>query len=207
MASAGKVLRPASRLASLPWHVCNRARLKRDKQFDGVFFVAVSTTGIFCRPVCPSKHSRDEHVTFYFEREMAFRDGFRACKRCRPETQPGSPAWIGTLATVRRGKRFIESGFLDHSTVGELAAKLGLGSRHLTRLFVQHAGHPPVVFAQQRRVRIAERLLKVTSLSVSQVAFAAGFHSLRRFNSAFKEMTGYAPSEFRQLGAAASPGP
>ncbi len=198
MSPPGTLQRPLSREAKLPWHVCNRARLKRDKRFDGIFFIAVSTTHIFCRPICPSRHSHDDHVSFYFDTEAAISDGYRACKRCRPESRPGSPAWSGTLATVRRGKRYIESGFLDHHSVQELAEKLGVGARHLTRLFVQQEGCSLVKLAQRRRVQIAMRLLKANTMSVTQVAFASGFGSLRRFNSTFKQHTGQSPTRFRK---------
>lgn len=198
MSAPATLQRPPSREAKLPWHVCNRARLKRDKRFDGIFFVAVSTTRIFCRPICPSRHSRDDHVSFYFDIDTAMRDGFRACKRCRPETRPGSPAWSGTLATVRRGKRYIESGFLDHHSVEDLARKLGVGPRHLGRLFTQHDGRSPAKLAQHRRIQIAIRLLKASTMTITHVAFASGFASLRRFNSAMKQHIDQSPTQFRK---------
>ncbi len=191
------VRRPSHDTETLPWHVCNRARLGRDKAFDGVFYIAVATTHIYCRPICPSRHSRDDRVSFYFDVRSAEADGFRACKRCRPEAEPGSAAWVGTLATVRRGMKFIEAGFLDHSSVGALAEKLGIGHRHLTRLFVEHEGRTPGQAALRRRLDIAVDLLKRTSLPVAQIAFEAGFSSIRRFNQAFQSELQRTPGSYR----------
>lgn len=191
------VRRPSHNTEKMPWHVCNRARLTRDKAFDGVFYIAVSTTHIYCRPICPSRHSRDDRVSFYFDAKSAEVDGFRACKRCRPDAEQGSPAWIGTLASVRRGVKFIEAGFLDHSSVDALAEKLGIGARHLTRLFVEHVGRTPSQVALQRRLDIAVRLLEGTKLPVAEVAFEAGFSSLRRFNQAFQLELRRTPRSFR----------
>ena len=181
----------------MPWHVCNRARLTRDKSFDGVFYVAVSTTRIYCRPICPSKHSRDDRVIFYFHPKAAESDGYRACKRCRPDAEQGSPAWIGTLSTVRRASKIIKTGFLDHALVGALADKVGMGARHLTRLFMRHVGQTPSQMALQRRLDIAIRLLKSTTLPISEIAFEAGFASIRRFNQAFRSEMGRPPGSFR----------
>ena len=140
----------------------------------------------------------DDQVSFHFDTEAAISDGCRACKRCRPDSRPGSPAWSGTLATVRRGKRYIESSFLDHHIVQELAAKLGVDARHLTRLVVQHEGCSLVKLAQRRRVQIAIRLLKANTMSATRVAFASGFGSLHEFNSTFIDSTVIIPTQFRQ---------
>ncbi len=191
------VRRPAHNTATLPWHVCNSARMARDKAFDGVFYIAVKTTRIYCRPICPSRHSRDDHVSFYLDAKSAESDGYRACKRCRPEATPGSPAWIGTLATVRRAQKFIEAGFLDHASVDALAEKLGIGARHLTRLFVEHIGRTPGQVALQRRLDIAVHLFEKTSLPIAEIAFEAGFSSIRRCNQAFQRELGRAPSSYR----------
>lgn len=191
------VRRPSQDTEALPWHVCNRARLARDKAFDGVFYIAVATTRIYCRPICPSRHSRDSNVAFYFDTKSAEADGYRACKRCRPEAEPGSPAWIGTLATVRRALKFIDAGFLDHATVGALAEKLGVGPRHLTRLFVEHLGQAPGQIALQRRLDNAVQLLELTSLPIAQIAFEAGFSSIRRFNQAFQHEMRRTPGSYR----------
>src|SRR3977135_957752 len=111
----------------LDWAICDRARLARDRAFDGVFFSGVRSTRIYCRPVCPVLPARSENVTFYPTAAAAERAGFRPCLRCRPEAAPGSPAWAGTAATVARGMRMIEEGYLDRRSVAELAAALGVG--------------------------------------------------------------------------------
>src|SRR5271167_3091706 len=123
----------------LDWDVCDRARLARDRAFDGSFFTGVRTTRIYCRPVCPVRPARSANVLF-FGSAAAERAGFRPCLRCRPETAPGSPAWSGTATTVTRGMRLIEEGFLNEASVAELADRLGLGPRHLLRLFLRHTG-------------------------------------------------------------------
>src|SRR3954467_1982076 len=119
----------------LDWETCDRARLGRARAFDGLFFSGVRSTRIYCRPVCPVRPAKSANVTFFATAAAAERAGFRPCLRCRPETAPGSPAWSGTATTVTRAMRLIEDGFLDRSSVDELAAKLGIGSRHLLRLF------------------------------------------------------------------------
>jgi AraC family transcriptional regulator of adaptative response / DNA-3-methyladenine glycosylase II len=129
----------------------------------------------------------------------AERAGFRPCLRCRPETAPGSPAWNGTATTVARGMRLIEDGFLDCGSVRDLAEKLGIGSRHLLRLFLRHTGATPSEVASTRRVQAAKRLIDNTTMPLSEIAFAAGFGSIRRFNDAFGATYGRAPSSFRRM--------
>ncbi len=177
--------------------VCDRARLARDPAYDGRFFTGVRTTRIYCRPVCPARAAKSENVVFFPTAAAAERAGFRPCLRCRPETAPGSPAWTGTASTVARGMRLIEQGFLDRASVSELADKLGIGPRHLLRLFLRHAGATPSEVASTRRVQSAKRLIDATAMPLSQIAFAAGFGSLRRFNDAFRATYGRAPSSFR----------
>ena len=177
---------------------CERARLARDAAYDGLFFVGVRTTRIYCRPICPVRPAKSENVVFFPTAAAAERAGFRPCLRCRPETAPGSPAWSGTATTVARGMRLIEDGFLDRSSVDQLAGKLGIGPRHLLRLFLRHAGATPSEVAATRRVQAAKRLLNETTMPLSQVAFAAGFRSVRRFNDAFRATYGRSPSSFRK---------
>jgi AraC family transcriptional regulator of adaptative response/methylated-DNA-[protein]-cysteine methyltransferase len=126
----------------------------------------------------------------------AERAGFQPCLRCRPETAPGSPAWSGTATTVARGVRLIEEGFLDEASVTELADRLGVGSRHLLRLFLRHTGAPPSEIAATRRVQAAKRLIDQNTMGLSDIAFAAGFRSVRRFNDAFRATYGRPPSSF-----------
>jgi AraC family transcriptional regulator, regulatory protein of adaptative response / methylated-DNA-[protein]-cysteine methyltransferase len=177
---------------------CDRARLARDRRFDGRFFSAVRTTRIYCRPVCPVRPARSENVTFYPTAAAAERAGYRPCLRCRPETAPGSPAWAGTATTVARGMRLIADGFLDRHSVAELAERLGIGPRHLLRLFLRHAGASPGEVAATRRVQQAKRLIDETDLTMSEIAFAAGFRSVRRFNEAFRGTYGRNPSQLRR---------
>lgn len=178
--------------------ICDRARLARDRSFDGMFFSGVRSTGIYCRPVCPVRPARSENVTFYATAAAAERAGFRPCLRCRPETAPGSPAWMGTVTTVARGMRLIEAGFLDTGSVAALAEKLGVGPRHLLRLFMRHAGASPSEIAATRRVQAAKRLIDSTDMPLSEIAFAAGFGSIRRFNDAFLATYKRPPTAFRR---------
>jgi AraC family transcriptional regulator of adaptative response / DNA-3-methyladenine glycosylase II len=137
-------------------------------------------------------------VHYYATAAAAAEAGFRPCLRCRPEAAPGTPAWLGTSAVVRRALRLIDEGILDSASVDDLANKLGLGSRHLRRLFLQHVGASPISFAQTRRLQFAKRLLDETNLPITEIALAAGFGSLRRFNTAFRQTYGRAPRELRK---------
>lgn len=178
---------------------CNDARLRRDPAFDGKFFTAVRTTGIYCRPVCPVRQPRTENVTFYPSAAAAEQAGFRPCLRCRPETAPFSPAWNGTAATVARAMRLIEDGALDgKGRVEDLAARLGIGGRHLTRLFRKHLDTCPTQAAKTNRLQRAKRLLSDTDLPIAELAFRAGFSSVRRFNAAFRDLYGRPPTALRR---------
>ena len=179
---------------------CYRAVKLRDARFDGRFFTAVKTTGIYCRPVCPARTPRSENVTFFPTAAAAQEAGFRPCLRCRPETAPDMGAWRGTSSTVSRALALIELGALDQSSIGALADRLGMGERQLRRLFRQHLGASPIAVAQTRRVLLAKQLIHETRLPMTEVAFAAGFNSIRRFNEAFLALFGRAPGELRRLG-------
>ncbi|MEM7023455.1 MAG: Ada metal-binding domain-containing protein [Pseudomonadota bacterium] len=179
---------------------CDRARLARDPAYDGRFFTGVRTTRIYCRPICPVRPAKSANVVFFATAAAAERAGFRPCLRCRPETAPGSPAWNGTASTVARGMRLIDSGFLDQNSVQELAEKLGIGPRHLLRLFTRHAGATPHELASTRRVQVAKRLIDETSMPLAEIAFTAGFGSVRRFNHAFKATYRRTPSSLRRSG-------
>lgn len=161
----------------------DRVRASRDPRFDGKLFIAVTSTGIYCRPICPSRSSKSVNVRYYATAAEATEAGFRPCLRCRPEAAPGSPAWLGTSGVVRRALRLIEDGALDDASQGALAAELGIGPRHLRRLFLRHLGASPTTVAQTRRVHFARCLLDETALPITQIALAAGFRSVRRFNS------------------------
>ena len=182
----------------LDFDTCNAARLRRDPAFDGKFFTAVKTTGIYCRPVCPVKQPLTRNVDYYPTAAAAERAGFRPWLRCRPETAPFCPAWNGTRTTVGRALELIEGGLLDQAGVDDLAARLGIGARQLSRLFRRHVGASPVRTAMTVRLHRANRLLDDADLPISEIARRAGFKSLRRFHAAFLELYGAPPSELRR---------
>lgn len=172
--------------------------MSRDARFDGKFFIAVTSTRIYCRPICPSRHAKRSHVRYFPTAASASAAGFRPCMRCRPEAAPGTPAWLGTSAVVRRALRLIDEGFLDRESVETLAERLGIGARHLHRLFLQHVGAAPLAMAQTRRLHFAKRLIDETQLPIVEIAFASGFRSIRRFNSAFLQTFDRAPRDVRR---------
>jgi AraC family transcriptional regulator of adaptative response / DNA-3-methyladenine glycosylase II len=179
---------------------CYRALELRDARFDGRFFTAVKTTGTYCRPVCPARTPRPENVAFYPTAAAAQEAGFRPCLRCRPETAPDKGAWRGTSNTASRAIALIELGALDEGSVDALAGRLGLGERQLRRLCRQHLGASPIAVAQTRRVLLAKQLIHETSLPMAEIAFAAGFGSIRRFNETFMALYGRAPCALRRRG-------
>ncbi len=178
----------------LDFDTCNTARLSRDPAYDGRFFTAVRTTRIYCRPVCPVKQPLTRNVSYFPTAAAAERAGYRPCLRCRPETAPFSAAWNGTQTTVSRALRLIEDGALDDGSVAELADRLGVGARHLSRLFACHVGASPLQVARTVRIQRAKRLLAEGGLPMTEVAFRSGFGSVRRFNAAFSELYGRPPS-------------
>jgi AraC family transcriptional regulator of adaptative response / DNA-3-methyladenine glycosylase II len=177
---------------------CYQAILARDRRFDGNFFVGVSTTGIYCRTVCPAKTPRQDRCTFYATAAAAERAGYRPCLRCRPELAPGRARIdaIDRLAARAFGK--IEDGVLDERSLGDLAAELGVSDRHLRRAVERSYGVSPVELAQTQRLLTAKRLLTDTDLPVGEIAFASGFSSLRRFNALFQERYRLAPAQLRK---------
>jgi len=185
--------------------ICYRAVKSRDPRFDGRFFTGVTSTGIYCRPVCPAVTPRKKNVEFYACAAAAEKAGFRPCMRCRPETSPGTPAWLGTSATVSRALRYIHEGALDDNSVEELADRLGMTGRHLVRLFDDHLGTSPVAVAQTRRVHFARNLIEQTSLPMTRIALAAGFGSVRRFNVLVKQTFKRTPTQLRQRAGAGAP--
>jgi AraC family transcriptional regulator, regulatory protein of adaptative response / methylated-DNA-[protein]-cysteine methyltransferase len=171
---------------------------RRNPAFDGVVFVAVRTTGVYCRPVCPARTPFPRNVSFYPSAAAAERAGFRPCLRCRPETAPFCPAWKGSRTTVERALNLIEKGALDHDNVASLASKLGIGPRHLSRLFANHLDASPLQVALSLRIQRAKRLLNDTNLSIGEVARRAGFSHPRRMRAAFLHLYGRPPSALRQ---------
>jgi AraC family transcriptional regulator of adaptative response / DNA-3-methyladenine glycosylase II len=176
---------------------CYRALESRDRRFDGRFFTAVLTTGVYCRPVCPARTPRPENVRFFAHAAAAEEAGFRPCLRCRPEAAPGTPAWIGSPAVVTRALRLIGEGGLDGDDLPAFAERLGVGERQLARLFLTHVGVAPGAVARSRRSSLARRLLDETDLPVSELALAAGYSSLRQFNHAMRQRFGEAPTALR----------
>jgi AraC family transcriptional regulator of adaptative response / DNA-3-methyladenine glycosylase II len=179
---------------------CYRALRARDARFDGRFFIAVRTTGIYCRPICPARCPELANIVFYPSAAAAQEAGYRPCLRCRPECSPRLAAWRGTANTVSRALALIAGGALDgeRRDVGELASRLGLGERQLRRLFRRHLGASPVAVAQTKRVLFAKQLLHETRMRMIDVSLAAGFGSVRRFNAMFQRLYGRPPSALRR---------
>ncbi|HWB84121.1 MAG TPA: AlkA N-terminal domain-containing protein [Bryobacteraceae bacterium] len=188
---------------------CYRALQSRDPRFDGLLFVGVTSTGIYCRPVCPARTAKLENCRFFSSAAAAQEAGFRPCLRCRPETAPDMASWRGTSNTVSRALALISEGALDAEDAGveALAERLGIGERHLRRLFVQHLGASPIAVAQTRRVLFAKQLIHETGLPMTEVALAAGFGSIRRFNEIFIELFRRPPTALRRKHSPASPNP
>ena len=183
---------------SLDHEACYRALRARDARFDGRFFVAVRTTGIYCRPICPARTAKRENIVFYASAAAAQEAGFRPCLRCRPENSPDFASWNGTSNTVSRALTLIASGALDESAVDGLAERLGLGERQLRRLFQRHLGISPLAVAQTRRVLFAKQLIADTRMPLAEVAFASGFGSVRRFNTTFHQLFRRPPRDLRR---------
>jgi AraC family transcriptional regulator of adaptative response / DNA-3-methyladenine glycosylase II len=179
--------------------LCSRARLARDPRFDGKFYIGVLTTRIYCRPICRSRTSREKNVRYFPTAAAAAEAGFRPCLRCRPECSPGAAVWAGTKNTVSRALRLIDETGLEEGGVETLAAHLGMGSRHLRRLFLQHLGATPSAVAQTRRLHFAKKLIDETRLSMTQIAIASGFGSVRRFNAVIGKVYHRTPTQIRDL--------
>jgi AraC family transcriptional regulator of adaptative response / DNA-3-methyladenine glycosylase II len=188
-----------SSIATLPSHeVCERARRSRDARFDGLFFTAVTSTRIYCRPVCPAPSPKPANVCYYATAAAAEVAGFRPCLRCRPELAPGNAVWRRGEHVVARALTLIEAGVLADHSLEQLAARVDIGARQLRRLFVEHVGAPPIDVHTTRRLLFAKQLLTETALPVTQVALAAGFGSLRRFHAAFAQANRMPPRELRR---------
>jgi len=175
-----------------------QALSSRDPRYDGRFYVGVTTTGIYCRPICPARPKK-ENVRFFRSKAEAEKAGFRPCLRCRPDLSPTSIQWRGTEAVVARAFGMINRGDADGSSLSDLAGRLGMTDRHLRRLFQEHLGASPIEVAISRRLHLARQLLSQTPLSITDIALASGFNSLRRFNDAFITTYRRNPSEFRKL--------
>ncbi|MGH6933268.1 MAG: DNA-3-methyladenine glycosylase 2 family protein [Dongiaceae bacterium] len=180
---------------------CYRATVRRDARFDGRFYVAVTSTGIYCRPICPAPPAKRKNYRFFPSAAAAHSAGFRPCIRCRPELAPGAAGWDGRDAYVKRAMEFIaDGGLCDERRLEDLAGHVGVGPRHLRRLFGDHVGASPIQVANAHKVALAKTLLADSDLSITDVAFAAGFNSIRRFNDVFKTMFDRPPSALRRRG-------
>jgi len=183
---------------NLDLQVCSRARLSRDPRFDGKFYIGVIGSRVYCRPICPAPTAKEKNCRYFPSAAAAAEAGFRPCLRCRPESCPGTPAWMGTSSTVSRALRLIDESGLEDG-VETLAERLGVGSRHLRRLFVRHLGATPIAVAQTRRLHFAKKLIDETQLPMSEVALASGFGSIRRFNAGIRKVYHRTPTQIRRL--------
>lgn len=183
---------------SLSVDQCQKARLSRDARFDGKFYIAVKTTGIYCRPICPAPAPKEQNVVYYATAIEAANEGFRPCLRCRPDSAPGSFAWKGVDTTVERALKLIGEGALANGSVEDLADRLGVSGRYLRSLFQEKVGTAPKQYALYQQLLFAKQLLFESALPVTEVAFAAGFNSVRRFNDSFKQHFNLTPGQVRK---------
>jgi AraC family transcriptional regulator of adaptative response / DNA-3-methyladenine glycosylase II len=176
---------------------CYRAAQSRDSRFDGCFITAVKTTGIYCRPSCPAMTPKRHNVEFFVTAAAAQQHGYRACKRCRPDASPGSPEWNVRADVVGRAMRLIADGLVDREGVGGLAARLNYSERQINRLLTAELGAGPLALARAQRAQTARTLIETTSMPITQIAFAAGFASVRQFNDTIREVYASSPTELR----------
>lgn len=177
--------------------VCYRAVSGKDPRYDGWIYVGVTSTGIYCRPSCPARTPKPENCRFFAAPGAAQSAGFRACRRCRPDTVPGSPQWNPRADVVARAMRLIADGLVDRAGVSGLAAAVGYSERQLNRLLVSEVGAGPLAIARAQRAQTARMLIENTDLRLADIAFAAGFSSVRQFNDTLREVYGRAPSAIR----------
>jgi AraC family transcriptional regulator of adaptative response / DNA-3-methyladenine glycosylase II len=187
--------------------ICQQARQSRDARFDGRFIVAVRTTGIYCRPICPARLPREDNVQYYVNAAAAQDAGYRPCRRCRPESALTLPEWTMASDTVMRALRMIEGGWLTHNNTAELAAALQVSDRHLARLFQQELGTTPKSVARWSRARLAKGLLGASEMPMADVAFHAGYGSLSRFNQEIRDVFHCTPGQLRRAADAQAGGP
>lgn len=178
--------------------VCYRAVAGRDRRFDGMFVTGVRTTGIYCRPSCPARTPRVQHVTFHRTAAAAQAAGFRACKRCAPDAVPGSPLWDVRADVAGRAMRLLADGVVEREGIPGLARRLGYSPRHLNRVLLAELGAGPLALARARRAQQARVLVETTGWPMSEVAYAAGFASVRQFNDTFRAVYAAPPSDFRR---------
>ena len=186
---------------------CYRLIDSRDPRYDGIFFIAATSTRLYCRPSCPARQPKRANVRFYPTAAAAQSAGFRACKRCRPDAAPGSPDWNWRADSVARAMRLIADGTVDREGVPGLAKRLGFSERHLRRLLAEQVGASPVALARAQRANTARLLIESTAMPFADAAFAAGFHSVRQFNDTIRDVFASTPSEMRRRSKGASPRP
>lgn len=182
----------------LTFEQCQKARIARDSRFDGRFYVAVKTTGIFCRPICPANIPKEENVEYFTDKTQALKAGYRPCLRCRPDSAPGSWAWKGVETTFLRAIKLIDQGALHQQSLVALSERLGITDRYLRMLFEKYLGMAPKQYAQYQQLMFAKQLLHSSTMTVTEVGFAAGFNSTRRFNDAFQKILKLTPSQVRR---------
>ena len=204
MAHDGRVQTPSPATTRLDPESCYRAVKSRDRRFDGMFYSGVRTTGIYCRPSCPARTPAYANIGFYPSPAAAQAAGFRACKRCLPDATPGSPDWDVAATAAGRAMRLIADGVVDRTGVGGLAERVGYTPRHLSRLLVAELGAGPLALARARRAQTARVLIETTALSFADIAFAAGFASVRQFNETVREVYAASPTELRGRGGGAA---
>ncbi len=186
---------------------CYRLSESRDPRYDGIFFIAATSTRLYCRPSCPARQPKRANVRFYPTAAAAQSAGFRACKRCRPDAAPGSPDWNWRADGVARAMRLIADGIVDREGVPGLAKRLGFSERHLRRLLAEQVGASPVALARAQRANTARLLIESTAMPFADAAFAAGFHSVRQFNDTIKHVFASTPREMRRRSTGGSPRP
>lgn len=180
------------------FNICYQAVTLRDAGYDGKFFTGVTSTGIFCRPICPAVRPKPEHCRFFPSASAAMQAGFRPCLRCRPESAPHGPAWNGVKTTVGRALKLIEQGALEQHNINHLAARLGVSERYLRRLFSKYVGASPKAVEQTRRVLLAKKLITDSDRSMTDISYASGFRSIRQFNDTFHKLYGRPPTALRK---------
>ncbi len=184
--------------SNLTFEQCQQARLSRDPRFDGRFFIAVKSTGIFCRTICPARMPKEENVEYFGDKTVALEAGYRPCLRCRPDSAPHSWAWKGVETTFSRAVKLIDEGALNYQSLQALSERLGVSDRYLRKLFSQYLGMSPKQYSLYQQLLFAKHLLHTSTLSITDIGYAVGFQSTRRFNDAFRKQLKMSPSDIRR---------
>jgi AraC family transcriptional regulator of adaptative response / DNA-3-methyladenine glycosylase II len=189
---------PSYTIKTKEFKTYRQARLSRDARFDGKFYVAVKTTGIYCRPICPAVTPKEDNIEYFQHGHLAAKAGYRPCLRCHPDSAPGSPLWNGVSTTLIRAKRLIDDGALEHGSLQKLSERLGITDRYCRQLFDKHLGISPKSYALYKQCEFAKKLLHQTNLPINEIALASGFNSIRRFNDCFKKQLLLTPTQVRK---------